>query len=244
MLPVPPFHSANRLLATLPLVDRERIASYLTSVPAPFKHVFYKQDDEIRDVYFPGSGAWSLTKTMAEGGTAEVATIGNEGMVGSSVFFGDPISHTEVIVQVGGDVPGYKMPVVVFRNEMEQRGAFYNLVIRYHQALAIQIQQTTACNALHPVEQRCCRWLLVTRDRLGSDEIKLTHEFLGLMLGVRRPTVTLITKSLQKAGLLSNGHRGIINIADRQGLEAASCECYASVKGNFARLLPEIPATG
>jgi CRP-like cAMP-binding protein len=128
--------------------------------------------------------------------------------------------------------------------EMGRHGAFYNRVIRYHQALAIQIQQTTACNALHSAEQRCCRWLLMTRDRVGSDELKLTHELLAVMLGVRRPTVTLIAGTLQKAGLISNGHRGVINIADRKGLEAASCECYATVKANFARLLPEIPATG
>jgi CRP-like cAMP-binding protein len=241
MLPVHPDLSASKLLSTLPQVDRQRIASYLTSVPVAFKQVIYEQDDEIHDVYFPGSGAWSLTKTMEQGGTAEVATVGNEGMLGSSVFFGDPISHTEVIVQVGGDVPAYKMPVVAFKAEMEQRGAFYNVVIRYHQALAIQVQQTTACNALHPAEQRCCRWLLVTRDRVGNDDIKLTHEFLAVMLGVRRPTVTLIVGTLEKAGLIANGNRGAINIADRKGLEAASCECYAAVKANFARLLPEIP---
>jgi CRP-like cAMP-binding protein len=228
----------------LPTVDRQRIESYLKSAPASYKQIVYRQDEEISHVYFPTGGAWSLTKTMAAGGTAEVATVGNEGMVGSSVFFGDPISHTEVIVQIAGDAPAYQMPVAAFRNEMDQRGAFYNLVIRYHQALAIQIQQTTACNALHPAEQRCCRWLLVTRDRVGSDEIKLTHEFLAVMLGVRRPTVTIIAQALGKAGLLSNGQRGVINILDRKGLEAASCECYATVKANFARLLPEIPATG
>lgn len=169
MVPVPPDLSANKLLSTLPLGDRQRIASYLTSVPVAFKQIVYAQDGEIHDVYFPGSGAWSLTKTMEQGGTAEVATIGNEGLVGSSVFFGDPLSHTEVIIQIAGDVPAYKMPVVAFNAEMEQRGAFHNVVIRYHQALAIQVQQTTACNALHSAEQRCCRWLLVTRDRVGRD---------------------------------------------------------------------------
>jgi CRP-like cAMP-binding protein len=244
MLPVPLVPTANKLLSTLPLVDRQRISSYLTTVSATFKQVFYKQDASITDVYFPGSGAWSLTKTMEDGGTAEVGTIGNEGMIGSSVFFGDRISHTEAIVQVAGDLGAYKMPVAAFLAEMERHGAFYNRVIRYHQALAIQIQQTTACNALHPAEQRCCRWLLMTRDRVGSDELKLTHEFLAVMLGVRRPTVTLIAGALQKAGLITNGHRGVINIADHRRLEAASCECYATVKANFARLLPEIPAAG
>ena len=237
MLPLP---TANTLLLALPLVDRERISSYLTTVPAPFKHVFYQQDGPIDDVYFPGSGAWSLTKTMGDGATAEVGTIGNEGMIGSSVFFGDPQSHTRAIVQVAGDVDPYKMPVAAFMVEMERRGAFFNRVIRYHQAHTIQVQQTTACNALHPAEQRCCRWLLMTRDRVGSDELKLTHEFLAIMLGVRRPTVTIIAGVLEKAGLIANG-RGTINITNRHGLEAACCECYATVKANFARLLPEIP---
>ncbi len=237
MLPLP---SANKLLSALPLVDRQRISSYLTTVPAPFKHVFYKQDGAIDDVYFPGSGAWSLTKTMENGGTAEVGTIGNEGMIGSAVFFGDRQSHTEAIVQLAGEVDPYKMPVAAFMAEMELRGAFFNRVIRYHQAQAIQIQQTTACNALHPAEQRCCRWLLMTRDRAGTDELKLTHEFLAIMLGVRRPTVTIIAGTLEKAGLIGKGQRGTINITDRAGLEAACCECYATVKANFARLLPEI----
>jgi CRP-like cAMP-binding protein len=238
VLPIP---SANKLLSALPLADRQRISSYLTTVPAPFKHVFYKQGGPIDDVYFPGSGAWSLTKTMEDGGIAEVGTIGSEGMIGCSAFFGDRQSHTQAIVQVAGGVDPYKMPVAAFMAEMEQRGAFFNRVVRYYQAQVIQIQQTTACNALHPAEQRCCRWLLMTRDRVGSDELKLTHEFLAIMLGVRRPTVTIIAGTLEKVGFIANGHRGTINIINRQGLEAACCECYATVKANFARLLPEIP---
>jgi CRP-like cAMP-binding protein len=238
MLPVP---TTNKLLSALPSVDRQRISSFLTVVPAPFKKVFYKQESTIDDVYFPCSGAWSLMKTMDDGGSAEVATVGNEGMIGSSVFFGDRQSHTEVVVQIAGDVDAYKMPIAAFLAEMELRGSFFNRVIRYHQAQSIQIQQTTACNALHPAEQRCCRWLLMSRDRVGSDEMKLTHEFLAVMLGVRRPTVTLVVGALEKAGLVVNGHRGAIKISDRKGLEAASCECYATVKNNFARLLPEIP---
>ena len=235
---------ANKLLSVLPPTDQQRISSSLTVVPAPFKHVFYKQDGTIDDVYFPCSGAWSLTKTMEDGGTAEVGTIGNEGMLGCSAFFGNRQSHTEAIVQVAGAIDPYKMPMAAFLAEMELRGAFFNRVIRYHQAREIQIQQTTACNALHPAEQRCARWLLMTHDRVGRDELKLTHEFLAIMLGVRRPTVTLIVSALEKAGLIANGHRGTINIANRKGLEAASCECYATVKANFRRLLPEIPATG
>jgi CRP-like cAMP-binding protein len=237
MLPIP---TSNKLLSALPVADRQRISSYLTTVPAPFKKVIYKQDGAIDDVYFPCSGAWSLMKTMEDGGSAEVGTVGNEGMLGCAVFFGDHQSHTEVIVQIAGDTDPYKMPIAAFMTEMELRGPFFNRVIRYHQAQAIQIQQTTACNALHRADQRCCRWLLMTRDRVGSDELKLTHEFLAIMLGVRRPTVTIVVGDLEKAGLIVNGNRGAIKIADPKGLEARSCECYATVKTNFARLLPEI----
>jgi CRP-like cAMP-binding protein len=231
---------ANKLLATLPAADRERISPSLTTAGAPFKHVFYEQGATIDDVYFPNSGAWSLTQTLEDGGTAEVSTVGNEGMIGSSVFFGDRLSHTQAIVQIAGNVDPLKMPIDAYMAEMEMRGAFFNRVIRYHQAQAIQIQQTIACNTLHPAEQRCCRWLLMTRDRVGSDDLKLTHEFLAVMLGVRRPTVTIIAGTLEKAGLIANGQRGAISITNRQGLEEASCECYATVKRHFARLLPEI----
>jgi CRP-like cAMP-binding protein len=242
MLSMPPDLPSNKLLATLPREDRERILSQVETIELPFKRVLQRQDAPILHVYFPGDGALSLTKTMEDGGTAEVATIGSEGMVGASVFFGDPLSHTEAIVQLAGELGGYKMSVPAFLAEMERRSAFYNRVIRYHQALSIQIQQTTACNALHAAEQRCCRWLLMTRDCAASDELKLTHDFMAVMLGVRRPTVTIILGVLQKAGLVTNGHRGAITISDRKGLEAASCECYATVKANFARLLPEISA--
>ncbi len=240
-----PVSTANKLLLTLPVADRQRLASYLTPIPATFKQVLYKQDETIDDVYFLNSGALSLTKTMENGETAEVATIGNEGMLGSAVFFGDRVSHTQAIMQVAGDLPASKMPLAAFLAEMEMRGAFYNRVIRYHQALSVQIQQTTACNALHPAEQRCCRWLLMTHDRVGTDQLRLTHEFMAVMLGVRRPTVTLVLGALEKAGILVNGgHRGAIVIADRKKMEAASCECYATVKANFARLLPDIAPTG
>ena len=120
------------------------------------------------------------------------------------------------------------------------RRAFYNRVIRYHQAHSIQIQQTTACDALHSVEQRFWRWLLMSRERAGTDELKLTQEFMAIMLGVRRPTVTATAGALRKAGLIADGQRGTINIIDGAGLEAASCECYASVKANFSRMMPEM----
>ena len=229
----------NKLLATLPAEDFERLLPHLTIVRFKFKDILYKQDAKIEYVYFPGGGACSLTKVMHDGNIAEIATVGNEGVLGASVFFGDDQSFSEVIVQVAeGD--GFRMPVDAFVWEMGRRGAFYNRVIRYSQALMSQVMQTTVCNSLHSVEQRCCRWLLMTHDRVTGDDMRLTHEFVSIMLGVRRPTVSLIMGELQKAGLVET-QRGMIHIADRTKLEAASCECYGTVKATFARLLPEMP---
>ena len=228
----------NKLLASLPAEEFERILPQLTVVPFKFKAVLYKQNEKIQDVFFPGGGACSLTKVMRDGRIAEIATIGNEGVIGASVFFGDDQAFGETIVQVA-EGEGFKMSVEAFVTEMARRGSFYNRVIRYTQALMSQVMQTTVCNGLHSVEQRCCRWLLMTDDRVQSDNLRLTHEFVSIMLGVRRPTVTLIMGDLQNAGLVEN-RRGTIHIVDRSGLEAASCECYATVKATFARLLPEL----
>lgn len=228
----------NKLLATLPVDDYQRVLTHLTVVPLKFKQILYEQDEIIQHVFFPGGGACSLTKVMQNGQIAEIATIGNEGVIGASVFFGDDQSFSQTIVQVAeGD--GFRMPVDAFVTEMARRGAFYNRIIRYSQALMSQVMQTTVCNGLHSVEQRCCRWLLMTYDRVGSNDMRLTHEFLSIMLGVRRPTVTLVMGDLQKAGLVEN-RRGMIHVTDRDGLERTSCECYATVKANFARLLPEM----
>jgi CRP-like cAMP-binding protein len=179
-----------------------------------------------------------MTKVMQDGRVAEIATVGNEGALGTSVFFGDDQSFSETIVQVAeGD--GFRMPADIFVAEMARRGAFYNRIIRYSQALMSQVMQTTVCNGLHSVEQRACRWLLMTFDRVGHDNLRLTHEFMSVMLGVRRPTVTLIIGDLQKAGLVES-KRGLIHIVNRRGLEEVSCECYETVKATFARLLPEM----
>jgi CRP-like cAMP-binding protein len=234
----PSSQPVNKLLASLPTDDFERIVHQSAVVPLKFKQVLHKQDETIQHIFFPGGGACSLTKVMQDGQVAEIATIGNEGVIGASVFFGDARSFTETVVQVAeGD--GFRMPVDAFTAEMARRGAFYNRVVRYSQALLNQVMQTTVCNALHSVEQRCCRWLLMTDDRVHSDNMRLTHEFLSIMLGVRRPTVTLIMGDLQEAGLVEN-RRGMVHIVDRSALEATSCECYATVKATFARLLPEM----
>jgi CRP-like cAMP-binding protein len=233
---------ANRLLQCLPTDEYARLVPHLRTTSMKFKQILHKQGEHIRTVYFPGGGACSLTKVMEDGNVAEIATVGNEGMLGASVFFGDDVSAGEVIVQVPDSV-AHAMPVGVFIHEMERRAAFYNLIIRYSQAFTTQIMQTTVCNGLHAAEQRCCRWLLMTHDRVRNDEFRLTHEFIAIMLGVRRPTVTLIVAKLQAAGLIDH-RRGVMTIVNRPGLEQASCECYETVKRNFARLLPELPPIG
>jgi CRP-like cAMP-binding protein len=234
--------SQNRLLTTLPPDEYARISVHLRAVSMIAKQVFHTQGQPIGDVYFPGGGACSLIKVMKDGKMAEIATVGNEGMLGSGVFFGDTVSAGEAIVQVS-DGEAHTMPIAAFILEMERHGEFYDRIVRYTQAFATQIMQTTACNGLHSAEERCCRWLLMTHDRVREREFGLTHEFLALMLGVRRPTVTLIAAKLQGAGLISY-RRGHVTIVDRPGLEKMSCECYATVKANFARLLPELPAMG
>ncbi len=234
--------SLNKLLGTLPTEEYQRLHAHLVLAPLNIRQVLHKEGQPIRDVYFPSGGACSLTKTMHDGQTAEVATIGNEGVIGAGVFFGDDLSATDTFVQVAG-CSAYKISTEHFMAEMERREALYNRVIRYTQALLTQVMQTTVCNGLHSAEQRCCRWLLMTRDRLGTNELKLTHEFLAIMLGVRRPTVTLTMQSLHVAGLIDSA-RGSINIINLAGLEATSCECYLAVKANFHRLLPEIPPAG
>ena len=233
--------SSNKLLRSLPAEDFQRIAPHLRSVPMKIRQVFHRQNQPIRDVYFPGGGACSLVKTLSDGQVAEVATIGGEGAIGASVFFGEHVAECDVLVQVPS-AEAYVLSADIFNREMERRGPFFNLVIRCNQALMSQIMQTTVCNGLHSAEQRCCRWLLMTHDRAGNDEFSLTHEFLAAMLGVRRPTVTLVAASLQDAGLIRY-RRGMVTIVDRPGLEAAACECYESVKSTWRRLLPEFGAS-
>ena len=171
---------------------------------------------------------------MDGGFSLEVGIIGNEGMVGTPVFLGCQSSLTRAISQVPGDA--LRMETKVFQQEMLRRGALYGLVQRCTQAMINQISQSTVCNHRHSVEKRMCRWLLMSHDRVGTDEFPLTHEFLAQMLGVRRPTVTAAAGSLQTAGLIRY-HRGRVTVLDRKGMEAASCECYGVVAKELDRLL-------
>src|SRR6185436_5855108 len=230
----------NRLLAALPADDYQRIARDLVPRPLRVRQVRHKHGEKLTEVYFTGRGICSITNAMEDGGMVEVATVGSEGFIGIGAALGDSIASGEAFVQVQGDA-AQVMSVEAFQREMDRRGAFYDLVSRYTQAFVGLVMQSVACNGLHSAEERCCRWLLMTHDRIAQDEFPLTHEFLAIMLGVRRPTVTLVMAELARAGIVSHV-RGHVRIVDRAGLEGASCECYRNVRAVFDRLLPA--ATG
>jgi CRP-like cAMP-binding protein len=235
--PPPARRSLNKLLAALPATDYQRILPSLTTVPWTFKRVLHKNGSTIDTVYFPAGGVASITNVMTDGRMVEVATIGNEGMVGTTVFLGGTVSPGETFIQVP-DSTGQAMSVDAFRRELNRRGAFYDVVSRYAQALQVLLMQSTACNSLHTVEERCARWLLMTHDRVDGDDFRLTHEFLGYMLGTRRPTVSLVLGTLARAGVIHNGTKKI-TVVDRERLEEVSCECYGVVNSAFNRLLPQ-----
>ena len=214
--------------------EYDRLRPYLEKVSLPLKDILYEANGPIPHVFFPLNGVVSLVIIMDGGFSLEVGIIGNEGMVGTPVFLGSQSSPTRAISQVPGDA--LRMETKVFQEEMRRSGALYGLVQRYTQAMINQISQSTVCNHRHSVEKRMCRWLLMSHDRVGTDEFPLTHEFLAQMLGVRRPTVTAAAGILQNAGLISY-HRGRVTVLDRKGMEAASCECYGVVAEELDRLL-------
>ena len=220
----PPTNNPNRLLAALPAADYTRILPSLTVVPLKLKDILHKPGDPIRDVYFPGGGFCSMLTVLKDGSMVEIATVGREGMVGvSAVLDGTPVTSATMVQ--GASDTCYRMNVDAFRREIDRRGAFHELMAHYAQALFAFVAQSTACNAIHSVEQRLARWLLMARDRMESDEFPLTQEFVAMMLGASRPTVTVVAGTLQKAGLIKYRH-GRVTIVDRENLEAASCECY------------------
>ena len=220
----PPTGNPNRLLAALPAADYARILPSLTVVPLKLKDTLHKPGEPIREVYFPGGGFCSMLTVLEDGKMVEIATVGREGMVGvSAILDGAPVTSAAMVQ--GETDTCYRMKVEAFRREVEQRGAFHELMAHFAQALFGFVAQSTACNAIHSVEQRLARWLLMAQDRMGSDEFPLTQEFVAMMLGASRPTVTVVAGTLQKAGLIKYRH-GHVTIVDREHLEAASCECY------------------
>jgi CRP-like cAMP-binding protein len=186
--------------------------------------LLYKPGESVQYVYFPGGGFCSIVTVLADGSMVEVATVGREGMIGVSALVDAQPATSATLVQGESDVC-YRMPVKAFRTEMNARGAFYGLITRYIDAHIGVVMQSTACNAVHSVEQRLARWLLLAHDRMGTQEFKLTQEFAAMMLGAARPTVTIVAGTLQRAGLITY-RRGRVTIVDREQLESASCECY------------------
>jgi len=224
----------NRLLTGLPRQVRQRLAPDLEKVPLAFKQLLYDADQPIEHVFFPIGGVISLLITMEDRRIIEVGTIGNEGFVGTPLFLGADRSPTRVICQVPGE--GFRLTASAFKRHVEQEDSLRDLIQRYTQAMVNQISQSVACNHLHSIEERMCRWLLMTHDRVGVDRFQLSQEFLSQMLGVRRPSVTIAAGMLQKAGLITY-RRGMMTVLDRNGLEQGACECYRVVRNEFDRLL-------
>jgi CRP-like cAMP-binding protein len=220
----PPAKIENALLAALPRDEYNRLAPALDVIPLKLKVVLHNPGEAIQHVYFPGGGFLSLLTVLEDGNLVEVATIGREGMAGVSAAWDGGVVPFTTMVQAEMDTC-YRMTADVFRREMDRRGKFAELLGRYSQALVGFIMQSTACNAVHTVEQRLARWLLLAQDRVGKNEFPLTQEFVAMMLAASRPTVTVVAGTLQRAGLIKYRH-GRVTIVDREALEEASCECY------------------
>jgi len=225
----------NHMLAALPAEERERLQPRLELRSMPLGYVLYESGDAMRHVYFPTTSIVSLLYVMENGSSAEIAIVGNEGIVGISLFMGGETTPSRAIVQSAGSA--YRMPGKYLKEEFFRAGPLQRLLLRYTQALITQMSQTAVCNRHHSVEQQLCRWLLMSLDRLASNELKMTQELIANMLGVRREGVTESAGKLQRHGLISY-NRGHIAVLDRPGLEAHACECYEVVKKEFDRLLP------
>jgi CRP-like cAMP-binding protein len=224
----------NRLLELLSPADLARLRPHLESISFAYRQSLYEAGKPIDSVYFPVTGVASLVNTMASGAAAEVGTIGNEGMVGLPIILGDGIAPTSVYVQVPGS--GWRLPAKVLHGELSRSESTRTVLLHYVHAFFNQVAQSAACNHFHHIEQRCCRWLLMTHDRVQSDKFLLTQEFLGMMLGVRRSSVTEAASKLKQLKLIDY-QRGNVTILNRRGLEQHACECYAVSKKEFDRLL-------
>ena len=227
----------NHLLDALPSDDFARLLSHLELIPMKLGDVLYEPGVKLRYVYFPTTSIVSLLYVMEDGASAEIAIVGNEGILGISLFMGGDTTPSRAVVQSAGH--GYRLKAELLKSEFERFGSTMHLLLRYTQALITQMAQTAVCNRHHSVDQQLCRWLLLSLDRLASNELTMTQELIANMLGVRREGVTEAAGKLQGAGLIQYT-RGRIKVLDRGGLEARSCECYQVVKTEFDRLLPYV----
>jgi CRP-like cAMP-binding protein len=224
----------NRLLAALPQEDLHRFFADLHPVSFPLRHVLYDVGAPIEHVYFIEQGLASILTSMVNGSTIEVGMIGMEGMVGVQVVLGGLTSNRQFVVQ--SPLTGLRMNVALCKAAFDQSAAVRRVMLRFTEAVLDLASQTAACNRLHSIEQRCARWVLMSGDRIPSDIIPMTHEFLASMLGVRRAGVTTTLGELDRSGLIENG-RGQVKITDREGLEATACECYELDRSRLETLL-------
>jgi CRP-like cAMP-binding protein len=234
------FPLENRLLASLPPAEWARVQPHIEPVDMPLGKVLYESGTELRDVYFPTTCIVSLLYVMEDGSSAEIAIVGLEGLVGVALFMGGESTPSRAIVQSAGKA--FRLSGRYLKEEFHRAGPTQRLLLRYTQALITQMAQTAVCNRHHSVDQQLCRWLLLSLDRLPSNELVMTQELIANMLGVRREGVTEAAGKLQTLGLISY-QRGHITVLDRARLERHSCECYAVVKREFDRLLPAEIAT-
>ncbi|QTN21118.1 Crp/Fnr family transcriptional regulator [Rhizobacter sp. AJA081-3] len=226
----------NHLLAALPAAEWERWLDQLERVQMPLGQVLYESGATLTHAYFPTTAIVSLLYVMENGASAEIAVAGNEGMVGISLFMGGGSTPSRAVVQSAGQ--GFRVRSQFIKEEFDRAGAVMHLLLRYTQALITQMSQTAVCNRHHTLDQQLCRWLLLSLDRLQGNELVMTQELIANMLGVRREGVTEGALRLQAAGLIRYA-RGHISVLDRAGLEARTCECYAVVKKEYGRLLPQ-----
>lgn len=230
-------HNQNQLLAAMLDAEFDRLAPHLELIPMRLGDVLYESGGKLPYVYFPTTAIVSLHYLLENGGSSEIAGVGNEGILGVSLFMGGNSTPSRAVVQTGGY--GYRVKAHIIMDEFNRAGSVMRLFLRYTQALITHMSQTAVCNRHHSVEQQLCRWLLLTLDRLPSNELTMTQELIANMLGVRREGVTEAAGKLQNYGYISY-RRGHITVLDRAGLEGKVCECYEVVKKEFARLLSDV----
>ena len=240
MIASPVDHRKNLLLAALPNAELQRWQPQLEAVVMPLGQVLYESGATLSHVYFPTTAIVSLLYVMENGASAEIAVVGNEGIVGISLFMGGESTSSRAVVQSAGN--GFRLKAQMMKNEFNRAGPVLHLLLRYTQALITQMAQTAVCNRHHSLDQQLCRWLLLSLDRLQKNELIMTQELIANMLGVRREGVTEGALKLQHDGLIRYA-RGRITVLDRPGLEKRTCECYAVVKKEYDRLLPMLEAT-
>ena len=233
-IPQSPAECKNRVLSLLPDQEYQALLPYLEAIETPLHFVLFERDKPINHAYFPLIGEHSVLATMEDGAAIEVGTVGNEGLSTVDLVLGNQTAIETTVCQIPGIA--LRMPADVFRKMTASDTPLRRIALRYLSAYLSQVSQSVACNRLHDIEQRLARWMLMSHDRMDQDQFQITQEYIAMMLGVHRPSVSLAAAALHRAGLLEY-RRGVIKITDREGLENASCECYSIVRKNFEKLL-------